>query len=87
MPVTEKRAIEAGRQRGGRVQFRRRITTRSGWTVGALVDLRDLSISFRGDLTEIAVAMGTDRLDCDIALNALIGRSPAEAFAALEARE
>lgn len=78
--------IQAGRRRATRTHFRRRITTRSGWTVGALVDLRDLAISFRGDLTEIAAAMGTETWDCDIALNALLGRTPAEALAALEAR-
>ncbi len=76
---------DGGRHRGALAHFGAK-PGRSGWTVGRLSALRELAHSFRGDLTEVAAAMGRDKSDCDIALNALLGRTPTQALLALEAR-
>ncbi|GAA0394667.1 hypothetical protein GCM10009093_21550 [Brevundimonas terrae] len=49
------------------------------WTERQLQDLRDLHHSFRGDLTETAMATGRTRTECDVALFVLLGRSATEA--------
>lgn len=85
MPATARLQINGGRHRGALAHFAVK-AGRSGWTAGRLSALRDLAHSFRGDLTEIAAALGRDRADCDIALNALLGRTPTQALQALEAR-
>lgn len=54
-----------------------------GWSVWDLTCLKELTHSFRGDLTEVAAAMGRTRKDCDIALFALVGRSSTEAMLVL----
>lgn len=78
--------IAAGRTRASRQHYLIRPMTRSGWSVLALQDLRALHHCFRGDLKETAAAMGETRARCDLALNALLGRTEAEALAALERR-
>ncbi len=59
------------------------VSKNPSWTVGQLTELKELHISFRGDLTEVAEAVGRPREDCDAAIFALIGRSAREAFCAL----
>jgi hypothetical protein len=59
---------------------------RSGWTVEALAELRQLMREHRS-LETVAELTGASRRECNVALNALIGRSPAHALAALEARK
>lgn len=91
MPATSQNTvyagrIDAGRVRASRAHFRVRPPTRSGWTILSLKDLRALHHCFRGDLTETAAAMGETRVRCDRALNALLGRTEAEALAVLERR-
>lgn len=49
------------------------------WSERELIALKDISHSFRGDLTETAAAMRRTRKECDIALFALLGRSATEA--------
>ena len=49
------------------------------WTERQLEDLRDLHHAFRGDLTETAAAIGRTRVECDVALFVLLGRSATEA--------
>ncbi|WP_312203874.1 hypothetical protein [Brevundimonas sp.] len=85
MPATATMQIDGGRHRGALAHFAVK-PGRSGWTVGRLSALRELAHSFRGDLTEVAAALGCDKADCDIALNALLGRTPTQALQALEAR-
>lgn len=63
---------------GGRSKF--------GWTVGALEDLRRFN-HIDGDLDRLAVIMGADRAEIDHALWMLLGRTPAEALAAMHAAE
>lgn len=57
---------------------------RSGWTVEGLAELRQL-MREHGSLETVALITGASRRDCNVALNALIGRTPVHAFAALEA--
>lgn len=79
--------IHVGRRRAADHHFRKaKPKTRSGWTVEALTDLWDLMKSFRGDLVEVAVAMGESQHRCNLALDALVGRTPEEAFRWLEER-
>lgn len=85
MPATARLQINGGRHRAARTHFAVK-PSHSGWTITSLSDLRDLAHSFRGDLTEVAAALGRDRSDCDIALNAFLGRTPAQTLQALEAR-
>lgn len=85
MPATARLQIDGGRHRAARTHFAVK-PGRSGWTITSLSDLRDLTHSFRGDLTEVAAALGRDKSSCDIALNALLGRTPTQALQALEAR-
>lgn len=59
------------------------VSAKPSWTVGQLTELKELHISFRGDLTEVAAAVGRTREDCDAAIFALIGRPIREAFIAL----
>lgn len=84
MPATATMQIDGGRHEGALAHFAAK-PGRSGWTVGRLSALRELAHSFRGDLTEVAAALGRDRSDCDIALNALLGRTPTQALQALNA--
>lgn len=56
------------------------------WTVGALEDLRQLN-SISGDLGQMANVLGASRQDIDHALWMLLGRTPAEALAAMKRRE
>ena len=86
MPAAARMQINGGRHRGALAHFAVK-PGRSGWTAGGLTELRDLAHSFRGDLTEVAAALGRDRSDCDIALNALLGRSPTQALQALDRRQ
>ncbi|MNI33095.1 hypothetical protein D3C73_870260 [compost metagenome] len=86
MPATATMQIDGGRHRGPLARFVAK-PGRSGWTVGRLSALRELHHSFRGDLTEVAAALGRDKADCDIALNALLGRTPTEALQALGCRQ
>jgi len=76
MPATATMQIDGGRHRSALPHFAAK-PGRSGWTVGRLSALRELAHSFRGDLTEVAAALGRDRSDCDIALNALLGAAGA----------
>jgi len=57
---------------------------RSGWTVDSLTELRQL-MREHGSLETVAMITGVSRRDCNVALNALIGRTPVHALAALEA--
>ncbi len=86
MPATATLQINGGRHRGALAHSAAK-PGRSGWTVGCLSALRELAYSFRGDLTEVAAALGRDRTDCDIALNALLGRTPSQALQALDRRQ
>lgn len=85
MPATARLQIDGGRHRAALTHFAVK-PGRSGWTITSLSDLRDLTNSYRCDLTEVAAAMGRDKSDCDIALNALLGRTLHQALLALEAR-
>lgn len=85
MPATATLQINGGRHRGALAHSAK--PGRSGWTVGCLSALRELAHSFRGDLTEVAAALGRDKADCDIALNALLGRTPTQALQALGCRQ
>ena len=58
--------------------------TRSGWTVESLTELRDLMALHRS-VAIVARMTGWNARDCNIALNALMGRTPVHALAALEA--
>lgn len=60
--------------------------SRSGWTVAGLAELRELMSSFRGDLAEVSDLIGRPRREVNQALNALLGRTPEDAFVALEAQ-
>jgi len=59
---------------------------RSGWTVEGLVELRQL-MREHASLETVALLTGASRRECNVALNALVGRTPAHALAALEARK
>ena len=59
--------------------------TRSGWTVGALSRLK-LEMQEHGSLQRAAETLGESRQRCNIALDALLGRTPTHALAALEAK-
>lgn len=58
---------------------------RSGWTVEALAELRQL-MREHGSVETVAMLTGASQRDCNLALNALIGRTPTHALAALEAK-
>ena len=55
----------------------------SGWTIERLSELRRLKCEGLS-LDDAAFELGESRQRCNIALNALIGRTPAHALAALE---
>lgn len=57
--------------------------TRSGWSVESLTTLR-ATMREHGSLETTAAVLGESRRRCNVALNALIGRTPAHALAALE---
>ena len=59
---------------------------RSGWTVEGLTELRQL-MREHASLETVALLTGASRRECNVALNALVGRTPAHALAALEARK
>lgn len=56
----------------------------SGWTVGRLSYLREL-MHDHGSVGVAADVLGDSVQRCNLALNALLGRTPAHALAALEA--
>lgn len=58
----------------------------SGWSVAGLQDLRDL-MREHGSLHAVAALTGRSVRECNRALNALIGRTPAHALAALEGHD
>lgn len=58
--------------------------TRTGWTVASLSRLREVHGQTH-DLTLTAMMLGETRNRCNLALDHLIGRTPAHALAALEA--
>lgn len=59
--------------------------TRSGWTVAALARLKR-EMQEHGSLQRAAETLGESRQRCNIALDALLGRTPTHALAALEAK-
>lgn len=78
-------SLMLGRRLGAARQYPARPLTRSGWTISKLTELREISADFGGDLTEIASLMGETRRRCNMALDALVGRTAEEALAVLEA--
>lgn len=58
---------------------------RSGWTVAGLTGLRDLYREHRS-LTRVAALTSRRQHDCNVALDALLGRTPTHALAVLEAQ-
>lgn len=58
---------------------------KSGWTVAALTEVRDLMREHRS-LAVVASLTSRTRRDCNIALDALLGATPTHALARLEAR-
>jgi hypothetical protein len=78
-------SLMLGRRLGASRQYPARPMTRSGWTVSKLTELREVAADFGGDLTEIASLIGETRRRCNIALDALVGRTPEQALAVLEA--
>ena len=59
--------------------------TRTGWTVESLAELRQ-AMKDHGSLSAAAAIVGEPLQRANVALEALLGRSPAQALAALEAR-
>ncbi len=57
----------------------------SGWTVAALEDLRDLMREHQSLFT-VAALTGRTRRECNVALDALLCRTPTHALAVLEAQ-
>ncbi len=57
----------------------------SGWTVASLTRLRT-AMRDHGSLQIAAAELGDSVQNCNIALNALLGRTPTHALAALEAK-
>lgn len=57
----------------------------SGWTVTGLTELRQL-MREHGSLLRVAALLMRSGRDCNVALDALLGRSPTHALAVLEAR-
>lgn len=87
MPASAALQIQTGRQRAAQNHFARAEPRgRSGWTIAKLALLRELNREFRSDLVEIADLLGETRHHCNLALDAMLGRSPIEAYAFLEAR-
>lgn len=58
----------------------------SGWSVAGLTDLRDL-MREHGSLKTVARLSGRSVRECNRALNALLGRTPVHALAALEGHD
>lgn len=87
MPASAALQIQTGRHRGAQHHFPRVASRgRSGWTIAKLALLRELNHAFRSDLVEIADLLGETRHHCNVALDAMLGRSPIEAYAFLEQR-
>lgn len=87
MPASTALQIQTGRHRGAQNHFPRVASRgRSGWTIAKLALLRELNHAFRSDLVEIADLLGETRHHCNLALDAMLGRSAIEAYAYLEQR-
>lgn len=57
----------------------------TGWSIGGLMEVRRI-MRLHHSLAAVVVQTGRSSHDCNIALNALMGRTPAHALAALEAK-